>query len=201
MQEEERFAFTAKYWGQHAVVCRAVEDRPGPIVVQEFGEFDSWTQANSFARRLNEGLDLDPIEANRIVTCSELRTNELMQTIECMEGVLGRPRTRSTDKFLRVQCAIAELELALTFCRLVTRNPGRGTERLLRNARRALFNAMHSVLHSELAEADVELITDRMGRLAEALREICRQAHDREVTAGEAKVDSLARRLDAEACC
>jgi len=172
------------------VVCRAVEDRPGPSVVQEFGEFDSWTQANAFARRLNEGLDLDPIEANRIVICSELRTNELMQTVERMDGVLERPRTRSTDKFLRVQFAIAELELALTFCRLVTRNPERATERLLRNARRALFNAMHSVLYSEIAECDAQLITDRMGRLAEALREICVREDAAEIVENE--TDSLA---------
>ncbi len=43
-----RFAFTAKYWGAAAVVCRATEDSPGPSVQQEFGRFETWTQANAF---------------------------------------------------------------------------------------------------------------------------------------------------------
>lgn len=170
----ERFAFTAKYWGERAVICRAEEDRPGPIVVQEFGEFASWTEANMFARRLNEGLDLDPMEASRIIICSELLTNELMQTIGTLEDVSERPRKQGTGKYLRGQFAIAELELALTFCRLLASNPELelSAERLLRNARKALFNSMYCVVHCELAKGDAELIRERMERLAESLRGI-----------------------------
>jgi hypothetical protein len=166
----ERFAFTAKYWGSRAVVCRADEDRPGPTVVQEFGQFDSWTAANIFARRLNEGLDLDPIEANRIVICSELRTSELMSAVQSVEAV--QPNGRGTEQFLRAQFALAELELALTFCELIASNPNRPSDRLLRNARNALFNAMHSVVYSELADPHVKLITERMTTLVEALKQI-----------------------------
>lgn len=67
-----RFAFTAQFWGNGAVVCRAVEDRPGPIVEQQFGEFPSWTQAHAFASKLNEGLYLDPLDVRHIVTSSLL---------------------------------------------------------------------------------------------------------------------------------
>ncbi len=55
---EERIAFAARYWGDKAVVCRSSEDCPGPVVDQEFGEFETWTQANMFAARLNEGLEI-----------------------------------------------------------------------------------------------------------------------------------------------
>src|SRR5271154_491803 len=109
----ERFAFTAKYWGRRAVVCRADEDRPGPVVVQEFGQFESWTTANVFARRLNEGLDLDPVEANRIVICSELLTSELMSAVQSAAAVSDQRSGQSTEKFLRAQFALAELELGL----------------------------------------------------------------------------------------
>ena len=66
----DRFAFTAKYWGDTAVVCRSTEDRPGPIVEQEFGEFRTWTQANAFATRLNAGLEIDPGQAGKILISS-----------------------------------------------------------------------------------------------------------------------------------
>jgi len=171
----ERFAFTAKYWGHRAVVCRADEDRPGPVVVQEFGQFESWTMANVFARRLNEGLDLDPVEANRIVICSELLTSELMSAVQSAEAVSDQRSGQSTENFLRAQFALAELELGLTFCRLVASNRNRPSDRLLRNARTALFNAMHSVLYSELAASHVKLITERMACLVEALKQICPQ--------------------------
>jgi hypothetical protein len=174
----ERFAFTAKYWGRHAVVCRADENRPGPIVVQEFGQFESWTTANTFARRLNEGLDIDPVEAHRIVICSELLTNELMRAVPSMEAVIDQSRGQSSDQFLRAQFQLAELELALTFCRLVASNPNWPSERLLRNARKALFNAMHSVVYSELADSHLQLITERMQSLVEALQVILPQQRE-----------------------
>ena len=76
---EARFAFTAQYWGNGAVVCRAVEDRPGPVVEPQFGEFPTWTQAMDFANKLNEGLDLNPHEVRRIVTSSVLATACVIQ--------------------------------------------------------------------------------------------------------------------------
>jgi hypothetical protein len=174
----ERFAFTAKYWGRRAVICRADEDRPGPVVVQEFGQFESWTRANIFARRLNEGLDLDPVEANRIVICAELLTNELMSVVQSTEALSDQLNSQSAEKFLRAQFALAELELGLTFCRLVASNSNRRSDRLLRNARNALFNAMHCVVYSELADSHVQLITERIKSLAEALKLVCPQQEE-----------------------
>lgn len=76
---DERFAFAAQFWGDGAVVCRAVEDRPGPVVEQQFGEFPTWTQAHDCACKLNEGLDLDPLDVRRIVTSSLLATACVIQ--------------------------------------------------------------------------------------------------------------------------
>lgn len=81
---ESRFAFTARYWGNGAVVCRAIEDRPGPIVEPQFGEFPTWTQALGFANRLNQGSDLDLLEVRQIVTSSLLATASVLQeAINC----------------------------------------------------------------------------------------------------------------------
>jgi hypothetical protein len=49
--------------------------------------------------------------------------------------------------------------------------PSENTERLLRNARNALFNAMHYVCHSKLAARDLEAITARLEKLQEAFEE------------------------------
>ena len=65
-------AFTAERWGNAAVVCRAMENRPGLVVDPQFGLFETWTHAHVFALRLNEGLDIDPREARQIVTSSVL---------------------------------------------------------------------------------------------------------------------------------
>ena len=89
---QERIAFTAKYWGDKAVVCRSSEDCPGPAVDQEFGEFETWTQANAFAGRLNEGLEIPPAEAEQIITSSILRTSELLCDASSPGGEVGAGR-------------------------------------------------------------------------------------------------------------
>jgi hypothetical protein len=86
----ERFAFTAKYWGHAAVVCRAIENRPGPLVEQEFGSFETWTQANTFATRLNQGLEIPSIEARQIITSSILLSSELLLVFDSRERFGGR---------------------------------------------------------------------------------------------------------------
>jgi hypothetical protein len=168
---QNRLAFTAKYWGEKAVVCHSSEDRPGPVVDQEFGEFETWTQANNFAARLNEGLDTPPAEAEQIITSSILRTSELMYEASLPEGAAGVRRGPVTGRALRLQFMLAELELAVTFCRIVRSKPGENTNRLLRNARNALFDAMHFVCRSELAASELEAITGKLARLHAALEE------------------------------
>lgn len=168
---EERIAFTAKYWGDKAVVCRSSEDCPGPAVDQEFGEFETWTQANAFAARLNEGLEVPPTEAEQIITSSILRTSELLQEASLPEGAAGARRGQAAGRALRLQFMMAELELAVTFCQIARSKPSENTDRLLRNARNALFDAMHFVCRSELADSELEAITGKLGRLHAAFEE------------------------------
>jgi hypothetical protein len=166
---QERFAFTAKYWGHAAVVCRAAEDRSGPVVEQQFGEFETWTQARMFAERLNEGLEIQPGEVQQIVTGAILHTNDVLRGIDGSERAGDRVSAVDIAKSVRMRFLLAELDLAITFCRIVRTRPSRHTERLLRNARNALFNAMHYVLHSELPERDLLEISARLQNLQAAL--------------------------------
>ena len=168
---QERIAFTAKYWDDKAVVCRSSEDSPGPAVDQEFGEFETWTQANAFATRLNEGLEIPPAEAEQIITSAILRTSELLRAADYPEFTSEALRRAAAGRAIRVQFVLAELELGVTFCRIVHCKGSENTERLLRNARNAFFSAMHYVQRSDLAPRDVEAITARLLKLQEALRE------------------------------
>jgi len=168
---QERIAFTAKYWGDKAVVCRSREDCPGPAVDQEFGEFETWTQASMFATRLNEGLEIPRSDAEQIITSSILHTSEILHEMRLPKVAGGARNAPVAWRSLRLQLMLAEMELAVTFCRIVRSKPSENTDRLLRNARNALFDAMHFVCHSELAECEVVAITDKLAELHSALEE------------------------------
>lgn len=84
-----RIAFTAEFWGNAAVVCLAQEDQPGPVVDQEFGFFDTWTQANAFASKLNEGLHIAPADVRQIVISAMLRASRAPHTIADNESVIA----------------------------------------------------------------------------------------------------------------
>ena len=168
---QERLAFTASFWGSAAVVCRAVEGRAGPVVDQEFGQFETWTQANAFATRLNEGLDLDPIEADQILTSSILRAIDPLHAAAAGERPGDALPGAVAGKPVRVQFILAELNLAVTFCRIVQSRPSPHTPRMIRNARNALFNALDYALHSELTSSDLEEIIAGCKKLQMALQE------------------------------
>ena len=160
-----RFAFTAKYWGDAAVVCRATEHRPGPSVQQEFGKFATWTQANAFATRLNEGLEIDPAEAERIITGSILDASEVLRSADFPAHACDRVRWPSAGNRLSVEFMFAKLDLAVTFCRIARSGRSQHTNRLLRNARNALFDGMHFVCVSELGAYESEAIAERLTKL------------------------------------
>src|SRR5690348_14451648 len=124
---QRRFAFTAEYWGDAAVVCRATEDRPGPSVQQEFGKFATWTQANAFATRLNEGLEIDPAEADRILTGSILDASEILRAADSPAHTCDRLRWPIAGNRLRVEFMLAKLDLAVTFCRIARSGPSQHT--------------------------------------------------------------------------
>jgi hypothetical protein len=63
-----RLAFAAEFWGDKAVICRVIEGRAGLVVDPQFGLFSTWTEANEFARRLNDKLGLTASDSHQIVT-------------------------------------------------------------------------------------------------------------------------------------
>jgi len=139
---EPRFAFAAQFWGEGAVVCRAIEDRPGPVVEQQFGEFHSWTQAQTFAGKLNEGLDLDPLAARRIVTSSILATACVVQ--EALNSTSWESSSiEATARAAQLRCVLAELALALTMCHSASYLSEASARRILFHAGGALQNSIH----------------------------------------------------------
>jgi len=183
---QDRFAFTAKYWGDTAVVCRSTEDRPGPIVEQEFGEFESWTQANAFATQLNAGLQIDPGEAGQIVVSSILRASELLHTADCPESV-GLQCGPVSGRSLRLQSMLTQLDLAMTFCRIVRSKPSEHADRLIRNALNALFDAMHFVCQADLTPCELEAITERLEKLQAAFEKSAPAHASARLPAGEGR--------------
>lgn len=162
--QSRKLAFTAKVWGHGAVVCRAEEGRPGPAIDQEFGYFESWTRANAFANKLNEGLDLNPAEVHQIISDSSLRTEDLLNAAVTATELCDKP-AQIAGKPVRIQFLLAELDLATTFCRMLQNKPSPHAERMTRNARNAVFDAMHYVFRPECSNQDAEIIGTKLGRL------------------------------------
>ena len=171
---QTRLAFTAELWGDAAVVCRAIENRAGPVVDPEFGLFDSWTHANSFAARLNEGLDLDPVEARQIITSSMLATTSLLRLFlsSATDLASGHAPVLIAANTIQVKLVLAELRLALTFCRLALKeNASHRTGRMLRNARNALYTAMNSLCRLNFRSCELEEISAKVEMLEAALQD------------------------------
>ena len=138
---EASFAFAAQYWGDGAVVCRAVFDRPGPVVEQQFGEFKSWTQAQNFATELNEGLNLDPLTVRHIVTSSFLATACVVQEALNSSSSWNSNPVESAARTAELRCVLAELAFALTLCHSASYLDATSARRALSHARRALDNS------------------------------------------------------------
>ena|SRR5215472_4932359 len=138
---EPRFAFTAQFWGDGATVCRAFEDRPGPVVEQQFGEFSTWTQAQNFAAKLNEGLDLDPLTARHIVTSSILATACIVQESLNTTSSWTSSKIEMAARRAQLRCVLAELALALTMCRSASHLSEASARRVLLHTRRVLYDS------------------------------------------------------------
>ena len=191
LASQRKLAFTARMWGDGAVVCRAEEGRPGPVVDQEFGQFETWTHANAFANQLNQGLELDPSEVQQIITDSILRADELVAAAGSREFV-GFRETEIAGKPVRIQFLLAELDLAVTFCYMLRNKPSPHANRMVRNARNAIFDAMHYVFRPECNNQDAELIAPRLQRLLSLLQELSphqEEAQSRPASGQELKLE------------
>lgn len=151
----KRFAFTAEFWGAGAVVCRAVEGCPGPIVDQQFGEFPTWTQASTFAAKLNEGLELDPLDVREIITSSILASACVVHAALASNRSWHDSPVGLATRAAHVRFVLAQLALARTFCRSARILSGEIAERMVRNAQNAAvlarqFMALYAGDYGEL---------------------------------------------------
>ena len=135
---DARFAFTAQYWGSGAVVCRAIEDRPGPVVEQQFGEFPTWTQAQNFATKLNDGLDLDSLQVRQIVTSSLLATASVIhEALHSSHSWTGSNVERDT-RAVQLRFILSRLAFSITLCRTVSLLSEGASLTVLKNVRNAI---------------------------------------------------------------
>ena len=68
----QRSAFAAVTTENGAVVVRVLQDTSGAWPQEEYGRFETWTQAQGFANMLNQAYGLDPVEAQHIVVSASL---------------------------------------------------------------------------------------------------------------------------------
>jgi hypothetical protein len=166
-----RFVFTAQFWDDYAVVCRAVENQPGTVVAQRFGLFKTWTEANAFARKLNEGLDIDPAEVRQIVSkCLLLRDYVVHSAYESRHPWSYSP-VHVHNHVARLNFLRRELALALTFCETARRGL-RLNYRAFRNARATLSHVKLFILCFDGDPRELEDIATAADDLAALLHRL-----------------------------
>jgi len=164
-----RFAFAAQYWDDFAVVCRAVENCPGPVVEPQFGLFDTWTAANAFASRLNEGLDISPAVARELLSACLLRRDALVHSLVPSGRIRKRSRVHAKNLEVRRNFVCTQLKTACILCESVSLIPEK-TPRLFCDAAKALHNANRFILMFDGDQAGLIEIVQRAAQLNEALR-------------------------------
>ena len=151
---ESALAFTAAYWGDEAVVCRAQRGVAGLAVAQEFGVFKTWTQANSFARQLNKGLELSPEEEHELVADAMLDGNQVVEAANCLQNFWRRAPVLLAANDLQVESLLAQLQLAVTFCRLMRHSePPQRLDYLAQHAQNAFDRALRFAPKLKISES------------------------------------------------
>jgi hypothetical protein len=79
-EDRQRFAFTAVIEENGAVIVRVLADTLVFFPQEEYGCFETWTQAQDFATVLNQTYGIDPIEAQHIVVSASLALRSSKQT-------------------------------------------------------------------------------------------------------------------------
>ena len=167
----ERFAFTAQYWGGcGAVICRAIEDRPGPVVEQQFGEFNTWTQAHNFASKLNEGLDLAPHEVRQVVTSSFLATARVIHEALNSNNLWIGSSVERHAREAQLRFVILELEFAMTLCRTVSLLSESASLCTFNRAKRALRHTQRFLMSFDGNYGELQEILQHAEALQKALQ-------------------------------
>lgn len=154
-----RMAFAAEFWDDRAVVCRAMENATGCAVVQEFGLFDSWTEANFFAAKLNEGLGLSADEARVVVTDALLASAELLKVAAHAAPCPTLSPVLARAHFAQMEFLRCSLLLARTFCHLARcQKVEEQSARLFQNAWSAAEQAVAYLIELPMTRAEAENI-------------------------------------------
>lgn len=167
---DARFAFTAQYWGDGAVISRAIEDRPGPIIEQQFGEFKTWTQAQNFASKLNQGLDLAPEEVRQIVTSSFLATACVIQEALNSSHLWPGSEIEREVHAAQLRFVLIELQFAMTLCRTASLLTDAASLCAFSFAQRSLRHARLFLTSFHGNDLEVEGLFQRAEAVEEALQ-------------------------------
>jgi len=170
---QPRLAFAAAHWGDSAVVCRAEENSPGPVVEQQFGIFPTWNQANAFARKLNEGLEVTPEDARQVVTSAMLAASGVVRAPEPKDTIWKRAPVLVAAERLQWHHLLAQLDLAITFCDL---SRGRLADsryrRLLETAQRTVDVTLGFVRHNKRNRREILQVCAKLETLGHRLRKL-----------------------------
>jgi hypothetical protein len=75
----QRSAFAVVTTQEGAIVARVLADTSDVWPQQEYGCFETWTQAQGFASMLNQKYGIDPVEARHIVVSANLAAESSRQ--------------------------------------------------------------------------------------------------------------------------
>ena len=166
-------AFTAILSGREGVVARAVVGLPGLASDPQFATFPSFSQANEFAQRLNEGLGLTPSQARAIVTDVLATAQALISECDSLVQMARELRLRSRHRYQypELESVLTQLEVGVTFCNTACIRRDVRKERLIQNASNALCNAVSAMRRFEFTMDGVEQIKAGMDVLENALEE------------------------------
>ena len=178
MAAHAQLAFTAAFARKRPILARAVIGLPGLATDQEFGPFPTFTQANEFAQRLNEGLGLSPSETRAIVNEAILTAQALIGECESLLQMARELRERRPSHHRQVELGwvLTLLELGVTYCNTACTRRFVPKEPLLQHARQAISHAMTAMSRFEFSMGGAEQIKAGIAELQTALEECAAQA-------------------------
>jgi hypothetical protein len=164
-----QLAFTASPWPNGAILACAVVGLPGLALDEQQRNFPTWTQANAYALKLNEGLGLTPLESRILVNDVRLAAAGLIRECDSLRRQ-SKQLKQLLNQDLRLGFLLAELDLGITFCRMACDITSEDVKkRRLRKARKALSDAVLSMGRFAFTSAGSAEIRSRIERLQNAL--------------------------------
>jgi len=167
-------AFEAVWWGSQACIALVREDRPGSVVDQEFGIFESWTRAHTFAVSLNEGLGLTSADAMQILLSAAISRPDFAALPAPHASFETLSPAVLSSRLARRRLIEARLDLAFTLCEVAQSvAPSPAIPRILGKVWAALESALESGPQLTASETELDLFHRRLRELAAAATRVC----------------------------